>query len=126
MIELKSLRILEEYNLICLRIRELECQEKLFTFERDPLDLTIKKADDGFIEVANDRFKLRGYGLSILEAWEDFTELFENAMYMIFDSGEPVSKSCQKFADWARENVRWSSYDEEDTSRDKRCSSQER
>ncbi len=31
---------------------------------------------------------------------------FENAMYMIFDSRKPVSKSCQRFVDWAKKNVR--------------------
>ncbi len=106
MLDEKSLRIFEEHNLLSLRIRELECDEKSFTFEDDPLDLTIKKMDDGFIEVVNERFKLHGYGLSIEEAWQDFTELFENAMYMIFDSGKPVSKSCQGFVDWAKTNVK--------------------
>jgi len=106
MLDKKSIRIFEEHNLLSLRIRELECEEKSFTFEDDPLDLTIKRMDDGFIEVVNERFKLHGYGLSIEEAWQDFTELFENAMYIIFDSGEPVAKCCQRFVDWANENVK--------------------
>jgi len=108
MLDEKSLRIFEEHNLLSLRIRELECEEKSFTFEDDPLDLTIKKnyTDDDLIEVENKRFLLHGYGFSIEEAWQDFTEVFENAMYMIFDSGKPVSKSCQRFVDWAKKNVK--------------------
>lgn len=106
MLDEKSLRIFEEHNLLSLRIRELECEEKSFAFEDDPLDLTIKKTDDDLIEVENKRFMLHGYGFSIEEAWQDFTEVFENAMYMIFDSGKPISKSCQRLVDWAKKNVK--------------------
>ena len=53
MLDEKSLRIFEEHNLLSLRIRELECEEKSFTFEDDPLDLIIKKnyTDDDLIYV---------------------------------------------------------------------------